>query len=129
MEPIKIVLGWPSGILSPNRRSHWAVVGAEKKRYRSLCELTTYKQCCFVGSSFYNSVQQLPGKRLKLKLVFFCPDKRKYDRDNLVARMKSGLDGVADALQINDRQFVEIAASVDDETVPGGAVSLLISEE
>ena len=38
-------------------------------------------------------------------MLFIPPDKRSYDRDNLVARMKSGIDGLADALRINDKRF------------------------
>jgi crossover junction endodeoxyribonuclease RusA len=36
----------------------------------------------------------------------FCPpDKRKRDLDNLLARMKAGLDGLADALGVDDTIF------------------------
>jgi crossover junction endodeoxyribonuclease RusA len=40
-----------------------------------------------------------------LRLTFYPPSRRQYDLDNCVAAMKSGLDGVADALQVNDHRF------------------------
>lgn len=46
------------------------------------------------------------------------------DRDNLLARMKSGLDGLADGLGINDRIFDPVVVSVSDET--GGYVQIKI---
>ena len=37
--------------------------------------------------------------KLVLEMTFIPPDRRSYDRDNLVARMKAGIDGLADALR------------------------------
>jgi crossover junction endodeoxyribonuclease RusA len=33
------------------------------------------------------------------------PDRRARDLDNMLASIKSGLDGLADALEANDRRF------------------------
>jgi len=38
-------------------------------------------------------------------ITFIQPDRRARDRDNLLAACKPMLDGVADALGVNDSQF------------------------
>ena len=58
-------------------------------------------------------------------MIFVRPSFREMDRDNLVARMKSGLDGVADALKINDKLFRKVTASVEPH-IKGGYVDLKI---
>ena len=60
-----------------------------------------------------------------LEMVFVPPDRRKYDSDNMVARMKSGLDGMCDALNIDDSVFTTVTASLDVERV-GGFVKITI---
>jgi Holliday junction resolvase RusA-like endonuclease len=40
-----------------------------------------------------------------LTITFVQPDRRARDRDNLLAALKPSLDGLADALGVNDAQF------------------------
>jgi crossover junction endodeoxyribonuclease RusA len=42
---------------------------------------------------------------ISLRLVFRAPDKRARDLDNMLASVKAGLDGLADALHVNDQRF------------------------
>lgn len=68
----------------------------------------------------------LPFKRpmvgpITLALTFHPPTRASYDEDNLVARMKSGLDGLADGLGVNDKLF-RLAAPVIGEKRPPGCV-------
>lgn len=42
---------------------------------------------------------------IPVSLIFVMPDKRHRDLDNCHAALKSALDGMADALGVNDRQF------------------------
>ena len=44
--------------------------------------------------------------RLRVHLTFVPPDRRLRDADNCIAAAKAGLDGLADALGVNDRRFV-----------------------
>ena len=44
--------------------------------------------------------------KIPLTITFYPPDKRHRDADNMVASIKAGLDGVADALKVNDRRFL-----------------------
>ncbi len=91
-----INLPWPSSELSPNKRQHWVVKSKAVARYREVCCTTTMLQ----------SVRQRMPKGPWQVIMLFCPpDNRRYDMDNLLGRMKSGLDGVCDALKVNDRDF------------------------
>ena len=95
---IEIVLGWPPSDLSPNARLHWAKLARAKKQYRNGCFSVSKEQLKKIKTD------SIPEK-LVLEMTFIPPDRRSYDRDNLVARMKSGIDGLADALKINDKRF------------------------
>ncbi len=46
-----------------------------------------------------------PEGEIRLTITFVMPDKRLRDTDNCLAAAKAGLDGMADALGVNDRQF------------------------
>ena len=64
---------------------------------------------------------------LRAELTFYKPNRRSMDHDNLLARMKAGLDGVADALKIDDRRFNPLSVRVADEI--GGFVMMRIFEK
>lgn len=51
----------------------------------------------------------------------FYPPHSGYDLDNCLAALKSGLDGMADGLKVNDRMFRPITIDFGD-VVPGGEV-------
>ena len=118
---IEIVLGWPPTDLSPNARKHWAQVARAKKQYRQNCHTATKLQ---LKKYKYDS---LPEK-LVLEMTFIPPDRRSYDRDNLVARMKAGIDGLADALRINDKRFNTVISTMDQDYL-GGFVRIRILQE
>jgi crossover junction endodeoxyribonuclease RusA len=52
------------------------------------------------------------------------PDKRHRDADNCLAAAKAGLDGMADALGVNDRHFQPITIF----RIAGATEKLLIAE-
>ena len=110
---------WPPSELSPNGRLHWAQFAKAKKMFRERCYYETLQQRQSQGDG-------LVGK-LKLEMTFYRPQKRDYDRDNLLARCKAMLDGVADGLKINDKRFDTIAVRVADEI--GGYVVVRITGE
>ena len=120
---IEIKLPWPPTVLSPNSRAHWATVAKSKKRYRQACALYSISQ--MRGSA----PQPLPADgELALALEFFPPSARKMDRDNLLARMKAGLDGVCDALAIDDARFEPVTVSMK-KPLRAGMVRVVISNE
>lgn len=93
-----IVLDFPPKDLFPNRASgkHWASLYKTKSEYR---ESSTWLAKSQLGSWKHN------GNPIKLTLTFHMPDKRWRDADNCLAAAKAGMDGLADALMVNDRMF------------------------
>ena len=120
---IEVVLGWPPTDLSPNARKHWAQVARAKKQYRKDCYSVSKEQL-----KKYKKVTENIPERLVLEMTFIPPDRRSYDRDNLVARMKSGIDGLADALKINDKRFNTVISTMDQDYL-GGFVRIRILQE
>lgn len=118
---IEIKLPWPPTALSPNSRSHWAASAAVKKKYRQDCLIVTRAQ---LGVKC-NAVLPVSGD-LGLVLEFHPPNHRKFDRDNLLARMKAGLDGMCDALSIDDARFEPITVSLQKKPFRAGYVQVKI---
>lgn len=92
-----ITLPWPPRALSPNARKHWRTVAPVRKAYREACGMQAIAQ----------GVRRPPDPKAKLQvsLVFYTPTRRAYDLDNLLASMKAGLDGLADAIGVDDRHW------------------------
>lgn len=93
-----IVLDFPPKDLFPNRSSgkHWGSLYKLKSDYR---ESSTWLAKSQLGDWKHN------GNPIVLTLAFHMPDKRWRDADNCLAAAKAGIDGLADALMVNDRIF------------------------
>ena len=105
---LELALPWPPSALSPNARQHWAQLAKAKKAYRSDCYLTAVAQ----------NVKPVAADRLHLHLTFVPPSRRKFDLDNLLARMKAGLDGLADVLGVDDSRWM-ISMERGEPQAPG----------
>ncbi len=97
-----IVLPWPDKRLSPNARTHWAVLAKVKKQARADAHtLTTVALSLKVKKAIAAGEGRIPI------VVRFCPpDARHRDDDNAIASFKAARDGIADALGIDDRRFL-----------------------
>ena len=95
MTVLQLTLPWPPKELSPNARQHWSALSRAKKAYRAACAWTAKEQ----------GARRLDAEKLHLTLVFVPPNRRAHDLDNCLARMKSGLDGLADVLGVDDRHW------------------------
>lgn len=95
----KVTLPWPPAGLNPNARLHWAAKSKQAKAYRmacfALCIEAKLNQMALPESGF-----------VTLDIEFIPPDRRARDLDNMLSSVKNGLDGIADALGVNDRRFV-----------------------
>ena len=111
---LELRLPFPAKELSPNARLHWAKVAKVKKAHRADAYYTALP---FRG--IYTG-----DEKLRLELKFYKPSRRAMDRDNLLSRMKASLDGIADGLGINDRNFDPVVVSVADQI--GGYVEIKI---
>jgi crossover junction endodeoxyribonuclease RusA len=110
-----ILLSWPPKALSPNARVHWAVKAKAAKAYRKAAGWATIEA---------REVVEDDGP-IDLHVTFYPPDKRHYDGDNLLARIKSGIDGIADGLGVNDKRF-RIRYEIGS-VIRGGEVRVIIS--
>lgn len=104
MAPLLLTLPWPPKELSPNARQHWSRLSKAKKAYRANCAWTAKEQ----------GAQRIEAARLHLSLVFVPPNRRAHDLDNCLARMKSGLDGLADVLGVDDKHWTLTIARADE---------------
>lgn len=117
---ITVELPWPPKELSPNHRGHWAPIARAKQSYRSAARLLT--RSALAKASAYSQFDDV-----RLAYEFHPPASRAYDRDNLAARMKAATDGIADALNVNDRGF-HFAPPQIGEKVKGGMVRVRIEQ-
>jgi len=115
---IEIPLPWPDRRLSPNARLHWAALARAKREARNVAIVATWRHA---------RGQSLSGDGpLRVTLRFLPPDRRARDWDNLLASMKAGLDGIAQALGVDDKRF-RLALELG-EPLPPGEVRVQIQE-
>lgn len=112
------MLPWPHKDLSPNARLHWARSAKIKAEYRKACGWALIEHVKAFGTH--------PKESITVSLEFHAPDKRRRDQDNLLASMKSGLDGVADALKVDDSVWTLILPPIVQDPKKLGFVKLTI---
>lgn len=108
-----IVLPWPHKDLSPNARVHRMAKAKVAKEYRAACRWLAASE----------RIDDMAAQ-LHLSITFCPPDARHRDLDNMLAAIKAGLDGIADAIGVDDRHW---SLSIHrGEQTPGGAVAISI---
>lgn len=105
----RIILSWPKPQLSPNARVHWSKKAKAVKAYR--------QEAYYLSQHLRMFIITAP---VKMTITFCPPDKRRRDRDNLIASCKAMMDGIADALLIDDSNFEPTYRM--GEVVKGGEV-------
>lgn len=108
-------LPWPDKDLSQNARVHWPRRAKAVKSAR-----TTAAWLVRAGVP-----RKLDWKGVALSVVFLPPDRRRYDLDGLIGRMKALQDGISDAIGIDDRHFVPTYSL--GSPVKGGLVRVTLS--
>ncbi|UOF76778.1 rus-a like endodeoxyribonuclease [Caudoviricetes sp.] len=96
MAEITVMLPWPDKLLSPNARTHWAKKAEAAKGYRQLSNVLTRRA---MGGD------ALQGQAAHLDIVFHPPTHTRRDLDNCLSSIKSGLDGIADAIRMDDSRW------------------------
>lgn len=96
-----ITLPFPPSELNPNKRLHWAQKVKIKNEYKAIC-----------ADLVKDHVPCMKAGHLPIKLTFY-PAHSTGDLDNMLAAMKSGIDGMAQAWGINDRHIRPI--TIDKE--------------
>lgn len=111
-----IVFPWPPKELSPNSRQHWARKARFTKAYRTQCWALTKESKAVID--FVGPIQ--------VSLTFCPPDRRHRDLDNMLASIKAGLDGMALALDVNDKLFW-FRLGVGEPNKGGGVIKVALS--
>jgi len=113
-----IELPWFDSTLTPNgSQGNWRKKAAAKKKQRA-------ESCLITKTTIQNKPR---GETLEIKLTYHPPDRRRRDLDNCLAATKGALDGVADALGVDDRNFRPITVDFGD-VCKGGKIILEIIE-
>ena len=113
----EVSLPWPPSELSPNSRIHWARKAKFAKGYKKACWALAKKAGLRVDWE----------GPVHVWLTFIPPDRRHRDHDNMIASAKYALDGVAQALGINDKRFV-LHSRVQEADGLGGCVMVEIAK-
>lgn len=110
-----IKIPFPAAELMPNRKNghHWAKTNAAKVEAKR----TAYMLARFGGHNLEFNREFLP-----LSLVFYMPDRRRRDADNLLAACKPALDGIAAALGVDDSRFKPIHVDWAIGEKPGAVI-------
>ena len=115
-ENVTLTLPWPPKELNPNARMHYMALAKYKKTYRAACAWQAVAQ----------GIGRMKAKRLDVQLTFYPPNRRARDADNCLAAMKSGLDGLADVLGVDDSKW-RITFEMADTI--GGMVKVEVKNE
>lgn len=115
MIDLTVTLPWPPRALSPNERQHYMALSRAKAAYRRDCWYHAHQQ----------GLRKIDAAKLHLDIEFVPPNRRGFDLDNLLARMKSGLDALADVLGVDDKHW---SLSIRKADEIGGMVRITIKE-
>lgn len=115
---MRVLLPWPPPVLSPNARAHWAKRARSARRYRATAQMLT--------RNVLPSATLPAADTIHVGLVFRPIDRRSRDLDNCIASLKAGLDGIADALGVNDARF-RLSAEIGPPSRPA-VVEVTIGE-
>lgn len=96
---LAIELPWPPAELSGHNSGSWRAKSAIVKKHREWALMATTAERMRVGYS-------VPAQGdIPISFTFYPPDRR-GDRTNYANRLKPAIDGIAQALGVNDRRFL-----------------------
>jgi crossover junction endodeoxyribonuclease RusA len=119
-QPFTVVLPWPARELSPNARIHRmakAGYAAAARRDAFLVARAALLDC---GDPVYCGA-------LEMTIAIHPPDGKRRDLDNVHASLKSCIDGIFQALCVDDSSVRRVTLEWG-ERCPGGKVAVLIRE-
>lgn len=102
---MRLDLPYPHKALWPNGRPHWAAKARETKKHRAWA---------WGAAKADNGFEVGAGP---IPVTITCHPKAKGpapDRDNVSAAAKAYLDGIAEAIGVNDRQFAAPVVKISD---------------
>jgi crossover junction endodeoxyribonuclease RusA len=98
---VKIELSWPPYVLWPNKKANWRAKSAASRAARDEAYVETKN--ALYGREFVD-----PGGVIVLTVTGHKPAERGQDRDGLSSALKPAYDGIASALNVNDKHFKHV---------------------
>ncbi len=97
----QIVMSWPVPQVWPNFRQshHWRSYYKHVKAQRDTA-------CLMAKAAGMRHVWGEAGATIPMTVTINPPDRRRRDRDGMTGACKSILDGIADAIGVDDQYFV-----------------------
>lgn len=109
-----ICLPWPDRRLAPHAKGHWRPKAHATKAAR------------WVGCWHGKNAKLPKDPEARLIFTFHPPDNRRRDLHNMPAMMKAYIDGLADAMGVDDNKFRCLWPGHFAKVVDGGAVVIEI---
>lgn len=121
-----VIPATPSPILSPNARGHWGPKARAASRFRETARLATLGA---ISADTRAELADLPSIGYTVSVSWEKRRTGMRDEDNVLASCKAALDGVAEAIGIDDRRLHVKGISLDTTSRLGVTTITLITEE
>lgn len=109
-----ITLPWPAVALTPHARGHWRPKAKATKAARAEAHWLA------------KAAGVKPNPNAVLRVTYHPPDRAKRDCANMHGRLKAALDGIADAMGVDDNGFRVIFPSEFAAVKKGGEVIITV---
>lgn len=99
LDRLTIILPWPDPALFPNAKGgkHWTSFQAQKVRAR--------QDGFFAAKQALGAHTLIQSTRMPVNVMFAFPDRRNRDIEGCIGAIKHHVDGIAQALGVDDRIF------------------------
>ena len=100
-----IEIPWPHHDCSQNSNKHWRKMHAARKQQK-----TETKKLCEILP------QKLNADSVAVAIMFYPPDNRRRDADNMLSSIKAALDAISERIGIDDSKFWPITLNRSEKT-------------
>jgi len=122
----QIILQLPGKALNPNSRTHWGAKAKAAKELREEAQFVTETELRSLRKKLAQGDLNMACQwdHVFVKPIFFFKDKRRRDKDNCSASLKSARDGICDAMKVygyatDDDNFVPMPPEIKvDKNLP-----------
>ena len=118
MSAFTVTLPWPDRRLFPNARVFWAAKAKQVRIHRRLA----YFEALKVQEAIPAEVRADPDKSIFYRITYIPKINRRRDEDGIISACKAYLDGVSEAIGINDSRFHIRGCDAQPAQKPGAIV-------
>lgn len=104
---MQITIPLPSRWLAPNNRpgTRRGLIARAATVKRARQDAERYAKDAVANADGADRAELLAGDPIEIQIRWFAKDRRRRDRDNALATLKPTLDGIAQALEVDDSTF------------------------